>query len=110
MGQFTDIASLFFGEVPVEDILLLKESLEKLQPLATQLPSGHHGIRSDKIPDSARVAFDLYQVIRHRLAWDRKPEGGFQVYFDQPLLTSETCGLARIEAGKNERQETQNSE
>lgn len=30
----------------------------------------HLGIRGSKTPDAARTAWDLYAVIRHRLAWD----------------------------------------
>lgn len=33
--------------------------------------------------------WDIYQVARHRLAWDRKPEGGFTVAFDEPFQTSQ---------------------
>ena len=41
------------------------------------------------INDSFRVAWDLQQVIRYRLAWDRNPEGGIQVIFDEPLKSSQ---------------------
>jgi hypothetical protein len=54
--------------------------------LATGLPrNAYHGIFSDKIPDEARVAWDLHQVIRHRLSWDDQPEGGITVNFDTPM-------------------------
>lgn len=33
--------------------------------------------------------WDIYQVARYRLAWDRKPEGGFTVAFDEPFQTSQ---------------------
>lgn len=49
---------------------------------------GHHGISSEKVHDAFRVAWDLQQVIRHRLAWDRNPKGGIQVNFDEPLKSS----------------------
>lgn len=49
---------------------------------------GRHGISSEKIHDVFRVAWDLQQVIRHRLAWDRNPKGGIQVNFDEPLKSS----------------------
>lgn len=50
---------------------------------------GHHGISSDKIHDCFRIAYDLQQVIRYRLAWDRHPEGGIQVHFDEPMKYSQ---------------------
>jgi len=43
---------------------------------------------SEKIHDVFRIAWDLQQVIRHRLAWDRNPKGGIQVSFDDPLKSS----------------------
>jgi hypothetical protein len=57
---------------------------------------GYHGISSDKINDSFRVAWDLQQVIRYRLAWDRNPDGGIQVNFDDPYKTSSVEDLAVI--------------
>lgn len=54
------------------------------------------GIHSEKVPDEYRVAYDLQQVIRHRMAWDRTPEGGFGVWFDKPHQTSRSP-LAAIE-------------
>lgn len=32
-----------------------------------------------------QTAYDLHQVIRNRLAWDRQPEGGIEVWFDSPM-------------------------
>lgn len=46
------------------------------------------GIFSDKLNDVFRVAWDLQQVIRNRLAWDHKPTGGIQVDFDNPVRSS----------------------
>lgn len=49
---------------------------------------GHYGIFSEKIHDVFRIAWDLQQVIRYRLAWDRNPNGGIQVNFDDPMQSS----------------------
>jgi hypothetical protein len=45
---------------------------------------GYYGIAHQLVSDTARVAHDIKQVVRHRLAWDRTPDGGMQVDFDQP--------------------------
>lgn len=55
-----------------------------------------YGIYSPEVPDEHRVAYDLQQVIRHRLAWDRTPLGGMGVWFDRPHQTSQVP-LADIE-------------
>ena len=55
-----------------------------------------YGIRSEEVPDEYRVAYDLQQVLRHRLAWDRTPGGGIGVWFDRPHQTGQVP-LAKIE-------------
>jgi len=45
----------------------------------------YYGIRNSKIRDSFRISWDIYQVIRHRLAWDYEPKGGIGVQFDKPF-------------------------
>lgn len=52
-------------------------------------PGASYGIHSKEIPDGARIAWDIQQVIRHQLAWDRHPEGGMGVSFDKPMQSSE---------------------
>ena len=57
----------------------------------TELTQGSfHGIRSEHIDESNRVAYDILQVIRHRLAWDNHKEGDRTIYvsYDRPLKTS----------------------
>lgn len=64
-----------------------------------ELPSqnAYHGIASEKIDDTNRVACDLHDVIRHHLSWERHPEGGWTTNFQkarglsqEPLATIET--------------------
>lgn len=57
----------------------------------------YHGISSAKTSAESKTAWDLYQVVRHRLAWDAQPEGDpMSVLFDQPMKTSREP-LAQIE-------------
>jgi hypothetical protein len=44
----------------------------------------HYGIYSKEVPDAFRVAWDIMKVVRHQLAIDRCPTGGFGVDFDIP--------------------------
>lgn len=54
---------------------------------------------SHKHNDTSEIAWDLYTVIRHRLAWDNNPQGGYGVSFDKPMqMGSEQ--LAEIKAVK----------
>lgn len=50
--------------------------------------SEYYSISSSELPESVKVAHDIFQVVRHRLAWDRNPEGGFTVDFSPPLKVS----------------------
>lgn len=44
------------------------------------------GFRMGKSADLANTAWDLHQVVRHRLAWDRNPAGNTcSVSFDPPI-------------------------
>lgn len=69
-------------------------------------------IHSDVTSESSKIAWDLYQVIRRRLAWDRAVEDGIvetiysprkwpemlRVFYDDPLKTSKEP-LAKIQSG-----------
>lgn len=65
----------------------------------------YHSLTSDKVDDDARIAWDIYQVVRHQLAWDNlKPEHErgvldiMGVCFDVPRATSyDEHELATIE-------------
>lgn len=41
-----------------------------------------------EVDDKYKISYDLHQVIRHHLAWKRKPEGGIHVDFDKPIIYS----------------------
>jgi hypothetical protein len=102
MGQFSEAVKIalmhkYFGNEIMPEIAevrkLLVEVKKKLFPELTE--DAHWGITSKKIPEESRIAFDLEQVIRHRLAWDKKPEGGHTVDFHEPHSWS-NCPLAKI--------------
>lgn len=55
-----------------------------------------YGIYQEEAPEQAKVAYDLFQVIRNHIAWKNKPEGGIEVDFHEPMNTSEKTPLAKI--------------
>ena len=72
-------------------------------------------VRSDKVHEQAKIAWDLYQVIRYRLSWDRAIEQGIVkpgeprkwpemmgVNYDDPMKTSKGP-MAQIEAAERGR-------
>lgn len=102
MGQFEELTSMArMGDIPhqTEDDLSARipaiEQAEKHLQEAKALITGHppnssFGIFHDKVRVSAKIARELQAVIRHRLAWDRQPEGGIGVAFDDPYLLRAT--------------------
>lgn len=45
-------------------------------------------MHNSKVPEKFRVAWDLQQVIRHKLAWTANPAGGAGVSFHEPMKSS----------------------
>lgn len=54
------------------------------------------GIGCEEISDDFRIAFDIQQVVRHAIAWDRKPDGDITVDFGTPMQFSTTENLPII--------------
>jgi hypothetical protein len=57
-----------------------------------------YGVGNKEVPESFTQALDMYQVVRHRLAWDRYPEGGFTVNFHEPMKWGkhELCKIEEV--------------
>jgi hypothetical protein len=47
------------------------------------------GIGSEETPEKCKIAYEILQAIRYRLAWDRDPKGGNTVDFGRPLKVTE---------------------
>lgn len=101
MGQFReviDVADPTFkrrGKVQDKAEDLLRQVRELLMPDLTH-PNSYWSIHAHEISDDYRVACDMHQVVRHRLAWDRNPKGDFTVNFDEPSRSSQRVGLIGI--------------
>lgn len=77
----------------------LRTVMESISYHLTGIRHGGPSITNKEVVnDVFRVACDLRDVIRHRLSWDRHPEGGWTVNFDKPWGWSESEPLATIEA------------
>lgn len=52
-------------------------------------------------PDPGQISWDIYQVLRHGLAWHQHPEGGGGMSFADPLPASdEPLPEIKIEGGE----------
>lgn len=93
MGQLGDVAQYAApGGLNATAYRHLKDELIRLERLVS--PDGtsacHYSISSPEIDDANRVAWDMQQVIRHRLAWDGLAEGDTPsgVSFYEPMRYS----------------------
>lgn len=90
MGQLGEVLDPWRRRCRPANIEPARRALDEAQNLLTGLPFGaSFGICSPEVPDEFRVAYDLHQVLRHRLAWDRYPQGGTNVVFDKPRQTGQ---------------------
>lgn len=87
-GQFDKISDLFWHDFDQHKASLLERELEAVIRPPRKSPN-----------DATDIPWDLYQVFRHRLAWDRlegdKPPT-HSVLYDTPLKRS-TQPLAKVE-------------
>ncbi len=89
LGQFETLLEVYDTEcrLELEQRELLRSSLNLAKQTVGHPVNGSFGINNPLLPERFRDAWDICQVVRHRLAWDRKPEGGIQVWFDNPYFT-----------------------
>jgi len=95
-GQITELLNSHSGplSLPIAqsgahdlEPLLLKVKAKIFPELGENYSSW--SINSPKhVPESARIAYDTVQVIRHKLSWDQHPEGGTGVSFSNPIASS----------------------
>lgn len=104
MGQLDHITNILV-HLEMDRFCELRDELRRLEPLATGLPpNSYHGIHSQETPEEARIAWDINQVLRHRVSHDRADREGvpstfthrMTVNYDTPLRSSEECQLAKI--------------
>ena len=96
-GQLGEVA-LYIPRSRLDHIQVVRDALREAELHFTGMaPGAYFGITNSDIRDAARIAWDLSQVVRHRLAWDRNPEGDYMsVHFDEPRNLSTTQALAEI--------------
>lgn len=109
IGQVREIKNVYkmernFNDLPDHD--QADEAIEKVRELyfPGHPSNGSFGIYSPEVPDSARIAWDIQQVIRHRIAWRRAGDPSERdwstmtgVTYDEPMKSSSKEDLPKIE-------------
>jgi hypothetical protein len=100
MGQIQEIHQIRPKGPRIPDELMGQLKVELFPELGTL--GSYHSIYSTDLPDECRTAYDLVQVIRHRLSWDNiqeKDKGHTHmfVHFDEPDQSNPLVPLAKLE-------------
>jgi len=93
-GQLEELSNIFSS--PFQDRLskINKEEINKCIGTMKNLlypelsKNSSFGIFGPQTPDSAKIMYDMIQVIRHKIAWSNNPSGGMTINFDSPLKCS----------------------
>ena len=91
IGQFEEVLQVYDPTAKLspgtrDDI---RQQLDFAKAAAGHPANGSYGIHSPEVRDEFRAAYDIQQVVRNRLAYDRKPEGNpSSVHFDEPRQIS----------------------
>lgn len=94
MGQFKEICRLWEHDTKIyeryKDVQKIEDKIMEIRDLVyPELRDyAHFGIYNDKCPEDSKIAYDLIQVMRYVIAWDREPNGGYTVDFGKPLASS----------------------
>lgn len=91
IGQFAEVVRVYNYEwkTPIPAVDRLVDVMNAAKHVIGFGPGASHGIHSPDVHDVFRRAYDIRCVIRHRLAFDRTPEGGLGVDFDTPRQIGE---------------------
>lgn len=108
LGQFEELLELArWGNlrgadgqpVSTERLQVAEGLVRSLKQTLLGMPSNaSHSILSPRASESAKTAWAVSRALRHRMAWDRSPQGGMGVSFDEPI-GSETAEWVRVTRG-----------
>ena len=85
IAQISTAVSLTL-DTPTESMPIIKELCDSLKFVITGMsPNASYGIGSKEMSRTTHIVHAIEQTVRHRLAWDRSPEGGVTVDFGLPI-------------------------
>lgn len=87
-GQIEELGPFFrfHGMRQVKDQSLFEIKRQLFPELES---NAGYSIGAKETDPKAQIAWDIQQVIRHQLAWDNNPQGGFTVDYDEPFASSD---------------------
>ena len=90
LGQLNSVTYSVLSQldIPSDRYCRIRDALDEAGILVWGSGGGHPGISNPVVPESARIAWDVYAVIRRLMAFARQPTGGVGVHFDEPRRIS----------------------
>lgn len=98
MGQFTELTNDFWFHWPADhdERDVCGNILNTVKTMLTGLDrNAYFSISSPQVEEKFKVMYDLHQVVRYQLAWDRSPADDWNVHKNEPLKVSQSP-LAKI--------------
>jgi hypothetical protein len=99
-GQLDTVAHSALNHLPSKEFCEIREELDKISGLVWIAYGCKPGIHSDNLPEDARIAYDLHQVIRHQIWLDNKAHRAYVVDAYPCHQTSKKCSPATITNGE----------
>ena len=89
---------VFGNRIKHKDVPQLEDAVNTLKDIIFPeiSRSSYYGIYGDKTAGSAKVLYDIQQVLRHSIAWHNNPQGGHTVDFGDPLQASQNQPLPTV--------------
>jgi hypothetical protein len=86
IGQFEEVLQVYDRDLKLDHDQRerIRKALNVAKGEAGHPSNGSYGIHNPEVRGEFRTAYDIQQVVRNRLAWDRKPQGDITVDFDKP--------------------------
>ena len=89
IGQFEEIFRVYDPKGELRNHSGASGLMNSIKNIVGHPANGSHGIHHPEVRDEFRAAYDVQQVIRNRIAFDKNPEGGMGVAFDTPRAISQ---------------------
>jgi hypothetical protein len=109
-GQFNRILEMFRGDSrrPEDCSIQWEAQWETLfcffkKQLLSLQGNASYSICSPEVPVDYRLAWDVLQIVRHHVSWEKRPEGNpMSVHFDPPMNTSGLpfCTIVTVAPGQ----------
>ena len=77
--QFQEVMTTINGDL---EYLAAVQTIKK--KIFDQPMNGSYSIHNERVGDNFKCSYDMWQVLRNRVAWDKNPSGGITSDYNEP--------------------------